>query len=1279
MNWTAQSLVYAFLIGVVTLLISWKIIQLNPPKPETPPTGERSKSSDSKTFRVQGLPAKHGNDGISPRHVEELVRKTYRVGEDIRISIGSLAPHPTRTGESVATLSFAGTPESLRKSHALDPASTLQVRLDDHFHGLTPLHSVEDSHADLVIVALSGLNGHAYGSFKRKGGEYMWLRDDLCRWLPKAHVYIYGYDTAMEHSDSFQTLYDLGASLKSTLTALLRPEDTNYSPTPLVLIGHSLGGLIVKEALCQMSEGKNVEEKGILKSLQAVLLFGTPNQGMNIESLIPMVDGQANELFVRSLGCDSAELRRQGIVWHRVFVERRDDKITPLLEVFSFYETMNSPTAIKADGKWKMAGAPAKLVDRNSATHGQSFDGNNHYVHPINRNHSELVKFTSPTDEVYSETVLPLLQKHYKIAQSRDPVLLLSQNQQKALDHCRSSLSFPEEHTRVEQVLVAENHTCTWFTKHPDFTDWLRNDRGLLWLHGLPGAGKSTALKHAVRSMEDHPHNAVVISFFIYGLGIDLQKTLRGICCSLLRQLLLHVPEAFLTMLSEARDKHEPQNWGAFELQEHLKQGLMKAARTRPIIIFIDALDEFSAAENERGVLVQFLRDLCYGNQYAGLRVKVCVSCRYYPNLFTKGIEIPAEKHNRNDIATFVRSSLEDLPEKKRVPLEEHIISSSDGVFQWTHLVCLRVHDLHRAGKPLKAILADVDSIPKELHSLYKRLLEEIAEEDKMQSLKLFRYVCFGKRRICLRELQHALVMTPDTREVATAKLAEEDTFIEDLEDIKNSAKYLSKGLIVSEDLSEIYRFQGKGWGERLRLIHVSVMDFMRDGGLRTLQEAEPHPSSDTPEGAAHYYISRVLLNYVFRRGIRNFYKGIIPGTSRDFPLDAYTRTSVISHIEAAESQGVDQFDLLHLFDWPHRTRAIENFCHLRNAYTGASLIHLLAAWGIMSALKPLIQYNPSDGSKTRYDSEISALLSRGTPPAGVLLASGRINLDLPDIKHAKTPLHYAIEYDKADVAHELLTSSRVDRNARANLQITPLMSAIYRGQTSIVEELLSSIAVDPAARDYRGSTAMHYCAQAFRSEGAIVKLLLDDPRFDPDARDKAGETPLHVAVTMISDPRSVPLLLASTRDINARNRRGETPLIAFVRYAAGLDASEHAELADVLVCLLGHPGIECRARDRLRHTALFYAATRGMEMYVGMLLERCGGGGGAAAADGDSLGRTPLSQAAGRGYLGIVEMMLGAEVLDAGTVRFAYQEAKREGREEVMRRLLETGKVEEN
>lgn len=95
-----------------------------------------------------------------------------------------------------------------------------------------------------------------------------------------------------------------------------------------------------------MANSKRIEGKAILKSLQAVLFFGTPNQGMDITSLIPMVEGQPNELFLRSLDSDTSELRLQAQHWEQIFVLREGDMLSALFQIISFYETKESPTAI---------------------------------------------------------------------------------------------------------------------------------------------------------------------------------------------------------------------------------------------------------------------------------------------------------------------------------------------------------------------------------------------------------------------------------------------------------------------------------------------------------------------------------------------------------------------------------------------------------------------------------------------------------------------------------------------------------------------------------------------------------------------------------------------------------------------------------------------------------------------------------------------------------------------------------------------------------------------
>jgi hypothetical protein len=64
------------------------------------------------------------------------------------------------------------------------------------------------------VIAISGLGGHAFGSFKERHESFMWLRDALPLDVPGARILIYGYDTRLVRSSSFQNLMDLGNALK---------------------------------------------------------------------------------------------------------------------------------------------------------------------------------------------------------------------------------------------------------------------------------------------------------------------------------------------------------------------------------------------------------------------------------------------------------------------------------------------------------------------------------------------------------------------------------------------------------------------------------------------------------------------------------------------------------------------------------------------------------------------------------------------------------------------------------------------------------------------------------------------------------------------------------------------------------------------------------------------------------------------------------------------------------------------------------------------------------
>lgn len=134
--------------------------------------------------------------------------------------------------------------------------------------------------------------------------NFVWLRDRLPEDMPAIRPIIYGYDTQLVKSESVQTIDDLASSfitrLKSVGRALL-------SAKPLIVIAHSLGGILLRRALIQLANS-NGEEKFILKSIKMIFFFGVPSKGMRMSHLLPMVEDQPNQYLVQLLSPDSGYL-----------------------------------------------------------------------------------------------------------------------------------------------------------------------------------------------------------------------------------------------------------------------------------------------------------------------------------------------------------------------------------------------------------------------------------------------------------------------------------------------------------------------------------------------------------------------------------------------------------------------------------------------------------------------------------------------------------------------------------------------------------------------------------------------------------------------------------------------------------------------------------------------------------------------------------------------------------------------------------------------------------
>ncbi|KAL9615625.1 MAG: hypothetical protein Q9160_009365, partial [Pyrenula sp. 1 TL-2023] len=170
-----------------------------------------------RVFRIQDVPASLDKDTL-----EEALRSYFHLNKNSSLKMYSLVPDPYDSGTFVATVTSAGKPMLSPGYYELVGK---QIKIDDKFMDFTPLSSPPpDQDYDFDVIALPGMGGHAFVSFMVKDEHgiwgFMWLRDELPNWLPKARVMVYGYDAKLKGSKSKQTIANLGEHFKNSLTTM---------------------------------------------------------------------------------------------------------------------------------------------------------------------------------------------------------------------------------------------------------------------------------------------------------------------------------------------------------------------------------------------------------------------------------------------------------------------------------------------------------------------------------------------------------------------------------------------------------------------------------------------------------------------------------------------------------------------------------------------------------------------------------------------------------------------------------------------------------------------------------------------------------------------------------------------------------------------------------------------------------------------------------------------------------------------------------------------------
>ncbi|KAL8335873.1 hypothetical protein RB598_009864 [Gaeumannomyces tritici] len=123
--------------------------------------------------------------------------------------------------------------------------------------------------------------------------EVYWPAELAPRTIPDSRIFTYGYDTKIRHLSqgpiSQKTVYDHASDLLHRIEQHRR--GTGEASRPLLFVAHSLGGIIVKEALLKSHRSSTGQPHlhNIVQATTGLIFFGTPHRGADPRSLLRQV------------------------------------------------------------------------------------------------------------------------------------------------------------------------------------------------------------------------------------------------------------------------------------------------------------------------------------------------------------------------------------------------------------------------------------------------------------------------------------------------------------------------------------------------------------------------------------------------------------------------------------------------------------------------------------------------------------------------------------------------------------------------------------------------------------------------------------------------------------------------------------------------------------------------------------------------------------------------------------------------------------------------------
>jgi hypothetical protein len=378
------------------------------------------------------------------------------------------------------------------------------------------------------------------------------------------------------------------------------------------------------------------------------------------------------------------------------------------------------------------------------------------------------------------------------------------------------------------------------------FAAWLKSNDSLFWIAGKPASGKSTLVNYLATHENTYDlagkgiGESVKVARFFFdfrgreGITNNFEGFRRSLLCQLLATsviLAVEVGEHFGVAADE--------DMFTLSSSDILKFVLRK--NTKPLLIFIDGLDEYQGHKSE---VVNLVNDILQFD------VRICLSSRNEPPFSVAYRDLPhklfmdrvnrlgIEAHARGRFETTLRPTL--YHEKLDIALATGLIAEkSAGVFLWARFAVQEVIDtICDGGKielPLQRI---IDRMPPELEQVYARIFCSFRSDDSKRTCGLMlQLIDAAQQDLRLPALFEAMLIAGDNFRPFTKTMD-----LNDLVSFQRHIGFVEAGLVeiiperwvAAEDLGR--RLDGRS----TRIIHRTVQTYLDKTGWAKLLTEPP-------------------------------------------------------------------------------------------------------------------------------------------------------------------------------------------------------------------------------------------------------------------------------------------------------------------------------------------------------------------------------------------------------------------------------------------------------